>query len=68
MITEFDKLSEHLVVLNARFNVMGEPIVGSPTDALGCFYSTGLDLLAIGSFIIRKPRVSVGILKSIAAQ
>jgi carbamoyltransferase len=54
MITEFGKLSGHPVVLNTSFNVIGEPIVESPIDALRCFYSTGLDLLAIGSFIIRK--------------
>jgi carbamoyltransferase len=54
MITEFDKFLGYPVVLNARFNVMGEPIVESPIDALRCFYSTGLDLLAIGPFIIRK--------------
>ena len=42
------------VVLNTSFNVMGEPIVESPLDAIRCFYSTGLDALAIGSFIIEK--------------
>lgn len=42
------------VVLNTSFNVMGEPIVESPIDAIRCFFSTGLDYLAIGSYLIDK--------------
>ena len=69
LISEFAKLSGHPVVLNTSFNVMGEPIVESPLDALRCFYSTGIDLLVIGSAIVQKPAQST-ITKqaSIAAQ
>lgn len=42
------------VVLNTSFNVMGEPIVHTPEDALRCFASTGMDALAIGGFIVHK--------------
>jgi len=42
------------VVLNTSFNVMGEPIVESPLDAVRCFYSTGIDVLAIGNFVVTK--------------
>lgn len=42
------------VVLNTSFNVKGEPIVCSPTDALRCFESTGIDALAIEGFWIEK--------------
>jgi carbamoyltransferase len=41
-------------VLNTSFNVKGEPIVCSPTDALRCFYGSGMDALAIGSFLLEK--------------
>ena len=41
-------------VLNTSFNVKGEAIVCSPTDAVRCFYGTGLDALAIGSFLVEK--------------
>ena len=41
-------------VLNTSFNVKGEPIVCNPTDALRCFYGTGMDALAIGSFLLEK--------------
>ncbi len=42
------------VLLNTSFNVRGEPIVCTPQDAIRCFYSTGLDALAIGSFLLSK--------------
>jgi len=42
------------VVLNTSFNVQGEPVVESPRDAIRCFYSSGLDYLSIGSFIVGK--------------
>lgn len=43
------------VVINTSFNVRGEPMVCTPQDAIRCFYSTGLNALAIGSFLLRKP-------------
>lgn len=42
------------VVLNTSFNVQGEPVVESPKDALRCFFSTGLDALIIGNFVLLK--------------
>ena len=42
------------VVLNTSFNIQGEPVVESPTDAIRCFFSTGLDALAIGNYLLIK--------------
>jgi carbamoyltransferase len=42
------------VLLNTSFNIMGEPIVESPVNAIRCFFSTGLDALALGSYLIKK--------------
>ena len=42
------------VLVNTSFNVRGEPIVGSPKAALEAFFSTPLDALVIGSFILEK--------------
>lgn len=42
------------VVLNTSFNIQGEPIVESPKDAIRCFYSTGLDALVIGNYLLQK--------------
>jgi carbamoyltransferase len=44
------------IVLNTSFNVKGEAIVCTPRDAIRCFAATGLDALAIGAFIVEKPR------------
>jgi carbamoyltransferase len=42
------------VVLNTSFNIQGEPLVESPKDAVRCFYSTGLDALVIGNYVLKK--------------
>lgn len=54
LIEEFGSLSGHRVILNTSFNVRGEPIINSPYDAIRTFYSTGLDALAIGDYLIEK--------------
>jgi carbamoyltransferase len=54
LISEFGKLSGVPVLLNTSFNVMGEPIVETPVDAIRCFFSTGLDVLVLGNYLIRK--------------
>tara|TARA_B100000029_G_scaffold473620_1_gene515181 strand:+ start:1113 stop:2843 length:1731 start_codon:yes stop_codon:yes gene_type:complete len=42
------------VILNTSFNVKGQPIVNSPDDAIKCFLSTNIDVLAIGDFVANK--------------
>ena len=42
------------VVLNTSLNVKGEPIACTPMDALRCFYSSGIDALAMEGFWIEK--------------
>ena len=54
MIEEFGRLRGIPVVLNTSFNVRGEPMVLTPQDALRCFFGTGIDHLALGSFIVDK--------------
>ena len=44
------------VLVNTSFNTRGEPIVCTPRDALESFWTTPLDTLAIGRFIVEKPR------------
>lgn len=55
VIEKFGKLTGEYVILNTSFNVKGEPIVCSPRDAVRCFFDTGLDVLSIGNYIVRKP-------------
>jgi carbamoyltransferase len=42
------------VMVNTSFNVRGEPPVCSPEDAISCFLRTGMDMLAIGSYLVDK--------------
>jgi carbamoyltransferase len=54
LLKALEKRTGYPIVLNTSFNDKGEPIVTSPQDALRCFFSTGLDALVIGAFIVRK--------------
>jgi carbamoyltransferase len=54
LIHEFEARTGVPVVLNTSFNLRGEPIVSSPTDAIRTFFSSGLDALVIGSFVVEK--------------
>jgi carbamoyltransferase len=42
------------VVLNTSFNVRGEPIVRTPSEALDCFERTDMDALFLGDVLVRK--------------
>ena len=54
LISSFKEKTDCPVLVNTSFNVRGEPIVCCPKDAFHCFMGTGLDLLAIGNFILYK--------------
>ena len=42
------------MLVNTSFNVRGEPLVRTPTEAFRCFMGTDLDVLAIGNCLLRK--------------
>lgn len=54
LLQHFHRITGVPVVLNTSFNVKGEPIVTTPTDAIRCFYSTGLDYLVVGDCLLSK--------------
>lgn len=54
LLCEFGEITGVPVLLNTSFNIMGEPIVESPVQAIRCFYSTGLDELILGNYVLRK--------------
>ena len=54
MICHFKKKTGCPLLVNTSFNVRGEPIVCTPTDAFRCFMSTDIDMLAIGNFLLFK--------------
>lgn len=54
LIDEFGKRTGVPVVMNTSFNLRGEAIVHTPTDAIRTFFSSGMDGLVIGSFLVEK--------------
>src|SRR5262249_1459615 len=42
------------VLVNTSFNTRGQPIVCTPRDALECFWTSPLDALVIGSYLVEK--------------
>jgi carbamoyltransferase len=54
LLEAFERLRGVPILINTSFNVKGEPIVNTPADALRCLVTTGLDALAIGSFVVSK--------------
>ena len=42
------------ILINTSFNIMNEPIVCTPADALNCYTKTNLDILIIGNYILNK--------------
>ncbi len=54
LIAAFERRTGVPVVLNTSFNLRGEPIVCTPKDAIRTFYSSGLDFLALGDYLLAK--------------
>ena len=55
LLKAFERRAGVPVLLNTSFNIKGEAIVCSPRDALRTFWTTGIDALARGTFLIEKP-------------
>lgn len=54
VIDRFRKKTGHATIINTSFNVRGEPIVRTPEEAYRCFMNTGMDMLVVGDFILKK--------------
>jgi carbamoyltransferase len=54
LIQEFEKITMCPMLINTSFNVRGEPIVCTPSDAYKCFMMTDMDYLVIGNFFLSK--------------
>jgi carbamoyltransferase len=55
MLARFESRTGLPVVINTSLNTAGRPMVDDPRDALECFGSAPVDLLAIGPFAVRRP-------------
>jgi carbamoyltransferase len=54
LLTRFKELTGCPVLVNTSFNVRGEPIVCTPTDAFHCLMGTEIELLVVGNCLMRK--------------
>ncbi len=54
LLKKFKEKTNCPVIVNTSFNVRGEPIVNTPTDAFSCFMGTDLDYLVIGNCFLEK--------------
>jgi carbamoyltransferase len=55
MLSAFERRTGVPVVVNTSLNTAGRPMVDDPRDALECFGSAPVDVLAIGPFLVRRP-------------
>lgn len=58
LISKFEENYGSAVLINTSFNVRGEPIVCTPSDAYKCFMRTKMDYLVIGNYILDKEEQS----------
>ena len=61
MLTGFERRTGLPVVVNTSLNTAGRPMVDSPRDALECFGSGPVDLLAIGPFVVHRRWAAQGL-------
>ena len=54
LLNEFGKITGIPILLNTSFNIKGEPIVNTLQEAINSFLGSGIDVLAIGSYIVKK--------------
>ncbi len=57
LIKVFGDLTGEYIVLNTSFNIRGEPMICNPREAIRCFFDTGLDVLVMGNYLLKKPGV-----------
>ena len=55
LIAAFARQTGVPVLVNTSFNTRGEPVVCTPRDAVECFWTSPLDALVIGSYLLDKP-------------
>ena len=54
LLHEAGKATGLPVLYNTSFNLFGDPLVSTPRDAVRSFYSSGIDALFVGNFLLEK--------------
>lgn len=57
LLERFESRTGCPILLNTSFNMRGEPIVCTPTDALLCFVRSQIDALVLGDFLLDRDAV-----------
>ena len=64
VISKFKQITGCPIVVNTSFNVRGEPIICTPTDAFKCFMGTDLDVLVVGNYLLIKEEQNKNLLEN----
>ena len=62
VISKFKEKTGCPIVVNTSFNIRGEPIICTPTDAFKCFMGTDLDVLVVGNYLLIKEKQNKNLL------
>jgi carbamoyltransferase len=54
LLHEAGKATGLPVLYNTSFNLFGDPLVSTPRDAVRSFYSSGIDAMLVGNFLLEK--------------
>lgn len=54
LLQAFGKATGLPVLYNTSFNLFGDPLVCTPRDAVRSFYSSGIDSMVVGHFLLQK--------------
>ena len=68
LINKFKEKTGCPIIVNTSFNVRGEPIVNTPTDAFNCFMGTELDKLVIGNCYLEKDKQNPNLKKNYSSE
>jgi carbamoyltransferase len=60
LLNEFGRVSGIPLLLNTSFNVRGQPIVCTPTEAVETFIFAELDVLAMGNYLVTRKKERAG--------
>jgi carbamoyltransferase len=58
LLQEMGSRSGHPVLLNTSLNTRNQPMAYKPEDALETFFTSGLDALFLGPYLLTKSKIS----------
>ena len=64
VISKFKEKTGCPLVVNTSFNVRGEPIICTPTDAFKCFMGTEMDVLTVGNYVLYKEKQNKALIEN----